>query len=566
MQSYLLEPQLRDERERAKKALDELPIWSEWKAAHTWALWAVDTCVRDRDACACTDPVLLVDQLLDVEGDLEALDELSPVLQTRAAMHHVEDLERQVVATEQWRGFQEAQRRLQEVQSDKLLEWTRAMEQRLAAARVRPRTGPPYKQAQPPARSLPASSSSTVQSVQPAHPASTLTSTSAGSAWPSDRVSGIAFPTGPHSPVLPASSFSSAQPPISASPSTSPRPSSALPSYSASSSTAIFTEPHSPVGVAALPAVLESSDVTSSTRTDDVTPPAASAEVPHTTAPSNALDASPAPSGASDPPPPAPDLTFSAGSPAPAQSTHDSMEVDTIPLSTPPLSAASFSSPAEFVHMHDDDEDEVDYGENGDPVQLEPVRGTRDSDPATKPESGELDSHLSAEDGHMEPVHDGQSASTTEAVASNDSHHPSVRLDTASLDQRQTDNHGNSVLPRGSRKRVHISSHSEDERDRSKRVYRTSAPPDSRSELAGSSREDDKKAFVACADVMRIDDLHEIFSRFGSVKKVDMPSRPKGEHIAFIHFFDDRHAWAAIREGIDHAAGISSVPARRRCT
>ena len=562
MQPHLLEPQLRVERERAKKALDELPIWSEWKTAHTWALWAVDACVRDRDACVCTNPVLLADQLLDVEGDLEALDELSPVLQARAAMRHVEDLERQVVATEQWRRFQEAQRQLQEVQSDKLLEWMRAMEQRLAAARVKPRTGPPYKQAQPPARSLPAPSSSPVQPVQPDHPASTLTSTSAGSAWPSDRISGIASPSGPHSPVLPASSFSPAQPTTSASPSTSPRPSSALPSNITSSSTATFTEPHSPVGVAASPAVLDTSDVTASTRTDDAALPAASAEVPHANAPSTASDASPARSAASDPPQPEPDSTSSASlptrSPASAQSTHDSMKVVAIPLSTPTSLAR------EIVHIHDDDEDEVDYGENGDPVQLEPVRGRRDSDPAPKPESGQRDSDMSAGDGHMEPVHDGQGAGTSEAVASNDSHHPSVCIDTAALDQLQRDSHGDSVSPRDSRKRLHISDHSEDGRDRSKRAYRTPSPHISRSELAGSSREDDKKIFVHCADAVRKDDLHKIFSRFGSVKKVDMPPRSNGEHIAFIHFFDDRHAWAAMREGIDHAAGISSVQRYRR--
>ena len=205
MSGHLVEPLLWSARARAKAELDASPIWSQWKAAHTSTLSEAEACVQHRDACASIAISVLADQLLDVKGngELEALDGRSPVLHAFTAMRHVERLEQQLMAAPEWRVFQEAHRRVQELQSEELLERRRALDQRRAAARGGPSTGAPHTQSQSAARPPPASSPPPpVQPVEPDQPSSALASASASSASTSDRAASAASSTGPHSLVV----------------------------------------------------------------------------------------------------------------------------------------------------------------------------------------------------------------------------------------------------------------------------------------------------------------------------------------------------------------------------
>ena len=527
MDGHSPETPLWSERARAKAELDASPVWIDWRAAHTSTLLEAEACVEHGHVCFSISIGVLADQLLDVKGqnDLEALDTRSPVLRALAATRHVERLEQQLTASAAWRSFAEAHERIHEVQSMELLERMRAMEQRRAAARDARSVIVAQGRIQSAARPSRAPSLSLGHLIEPAQPSSTLTSTSANSASPSD----------------------------------------------CASTAASSTELHSSLAVAVLAEMSSSGDTASSYPTAGAAQPAATAVLPLATAPSCVSDASTTSLNSTSMSAPAScsSVASSTSSVAPEQTVKDTTEDDVISASTQTSLADATSLSSVSANRLDDAEYECDYGEDdGGALQLEPVRAMHQDDSAAGVGSDRIDCQLPAGDTYrMQAVHGRHGASIAGMVEPNNLHHTHVRLDTdAALGQEQVDNHLDSVSPRESRKRRHSFSDSEDGRDRPRPSQRRlSIMSGSTISTALSHEADRRSIFVQCREFVRKEDVHRWFAHFGQIERVDMPHRPSGRPIAFVHFFDSRDARDAVYRGQDHASGILTVkPYQRR--
>ena len=441
------------------------------------------------------------EQLLDVTDSLEALDEQDPVLQAYASMRHVDNLRQQLIDSAEWRAFQQAQHHLHVFVREELRGKRRAMMERRGVVDDGRGADASYTRRQSSEQPQLTSSSSPVQITNT--PCSTLSSTS----MPSQRASA--------------------------------------------------TEQRIPVVVADSLAAAGSRDMMSST--DETSPPGNA--FPHTMASSFA------PFGSSSSSSPLVSATCALPS---TWSTNHIIEVDEYPTFLAAPSAAPITWSAESHHTRCDTDCDYNFGDYGELVPLDHVADTTDA--PDEVQRRDHNPHLSVGDSHIESANEARNGTKTNVfvpATSQHQHQHQNHRDAAAIDQLQQNDDGDRGSRRkSSKRRSHSPSDSRYERDRSKRS--TSDTPSSidrrRHTTATSSTEAWRRCvWVQSREFVRKDDLFRLFSRFGRVERVDVPSQRSGcLPFAFVHFVDERDAWHTIGKGQDGSLGSLTVKPCRR--